>query len=121
MAQHGNASLRAETIATRPKGERAKIFLAGRYSRERSGGAPQSTGRRTPRSKRVDADSETRKLARNRVLVENAFGDRPMQFGLSHMKSRLGRLPIAGGDGGLDFFDEGAHPADPGAIDRGAL
>jgi len=79
----------------------------------------------TPRTwralERVDAGGEAGKFARNRVLVQHALGDRPMQLRLGELKRRLSRLLIAGLDRGLDLFDEGAHPAHPGAIDRRSL
>src|SRR5271170_3513955 len=70
---------------------------------------------------RVDASGEAGEFARHRVLVEHALGDRSMQLGLGDLESRLSRLLVAGLDGGFDLFDEGAHPAHPGAIDHRTL
>src|SRR5271169_2398399 len=131
MAQYGNASLCVETMASRPKGERERFFsrsgTRGAASMAGGGYAPmcRSWSGATPRagagSKRVDAGGEAGEFARNRVLVQHALGDRPMQLRLGNLKSRLSRLLIAGLDRGLDLFDEGAHPAHPGPIDRRAL
>src|SRR5439155_12269489 len=61
------------------------------------------------------------KFARDRILVEDALGRRPMQLGLGELKRRLGRHPVAGFDRGLDPLDEGAHPAHAGPVDGRAL
>src|SRR5947209_7108833 len=46
----------------------------------------------------VDPGCEPRQLARDGVLVEDALGRRPMQFGLGELQRRLGRRPVAGFD-----------------------
>src|SRR5271168_75897 len=70
---------------------------------------------------RVDASGEAGEFARNRVLVEHALGDRSMKLGLGDLESRLSCLLVAGLDSGFDLFDEGAHPTQPGPIDRRTL
>jgi hypothetical protein len=70
---------------------------------------------------RVDARREAGQLARNRILVKHALGDRPMQLRLRQLKRGSRRLLVAGCDRRLDLFDEGAHPTGPGPIDRRPL
>jgi len=45
------------------------------------------------RSKPVDARGEARELPRDRVLVQQALGDRPMKFGLGQLKKRIAPPP----------------------------
>src|SRR5438128_1733921 len=73
------------------------------------------------RSERVDASRQARQLARHRVLVQYALGGSPMQFGLGKPEGGLRLVPVAGRDRRLDLLDEGAHPAQPRAVDRGAF
>ena len=72
-------------------------------------------------SERVNSRGEARQLARHRILVEHALGNRAMQFRLGQQKRRSGRLLVAGRNRRLDSLDEGAHPARSGAIGCRAL
>jgi len=64
---------------------------------------------------------QPRQLARRRVLVHDAFGDRPVQLRLRQLQRQLGGGFIAAGDRRLDLLDEGANPAHPRAVDCSAL
>jgi hypothetical protein len=72
-------------------------------------------------SKSIDAGGETGQLAGGGVPVQNAFSYRPVQLGLGQPKGGNGRFLVAARDRRLDFFDKGAHPAHPGAVDEGPL
>ena len=72
-------------------------------------------------SERVDPRCQSRQLARDRVLVENALGYRPMELGLREPEGRLCSRLVARCDRRLDLFHKGAHAAHAGAIDRRAL
>jgi hypothetical protein len=73
---------------------------------------------RAVRLESVDAGSQARQLSRYRVLVERALGDRAVQLGLRQLKGVARRRPVAALDRRLDLFDESAHPAHPGPVDR---
>lgn len=53
--------------------------------------------------------------------MQNAFGNGPVQFGLSRPEGGNGRFLVAARDRRLDFFDRGANPTDPGAVYAGPL
>src|ERR1700730_9130020 len=76
---------------------------------------------RSGRSQRVDAGRQARRLARDGVRVQHALGRGPVQFGLGNAEGGLRLVPVAGGDRRFDLLDEGAHPAQPRTVDRGAL
>ena len=80
-----------------------------------------SRSRRAAQLERVNAGGEARQLPRNSILMEHTLGDRSVQLGLRQLKGVSGRRLVAARDRHLDLLDEGAHPAHPGPVYRGAF
>src|ERR1700751_3268634 len=120
-------------MATRPKTERKKVprrptaRWKGHKRQTLVHGRRLATFGRSPdcgdaaRSERVDASGEAGQLPRDRVPMEHALGNRPVQLGLRQLKGRSGRLLVAAIYRRPDLLDESAPSTHPGPVDRRAF
>jgi len=70
---------------------------------------------------RLDPFGKPRELSRNGILVQHAFGDAAMHFGLRGLERRAGGILVARGNRDLDALNESANPRDPRVIDNPTL